>query len=130
MTNDKKLRFVLHEHYASSHHFDLRLEERGVLRSWAVPKGMPTHPEQNRLAVEVEDHDLDHIDFEDHTAVDARRAAEPGAVVKSIWDRGHYEVVRASPTKLVIDMHGQRLQGRYSLFQTGGTQWMIHLMDS
>lgn len=124
------LRFVIHEHYASTHHFDLRLEERGVLRSWAIPKGMPTHPNGNRLAIEVEDHDLDHIDFEDHTPVDPDRAVEPGAVAKSIWDHGHYEVVRASATKLVIDMEGVRVQGRYSLFQTGGSQWMIHLMNS
>ncbi len=130
MTNDETPRFVIHEHYASTHHFDLRLEEGEVLRSWAVPKGLPTHPKGNRLAVQVEHHPLDHIDFEDHTPVDDPQAVEPGAVVKSIWDHGHYEVVRASPTKLVIDMRGQRLQGRYSLFQTGGTQWMIHLMDS
>ena len=57
--------FVLHEHHKPRHHFDLRLEEGGVLRSWALPKGVPTSPRQDRLAVAVGDHDLDHLDYED-----------------------------------------------------------------
>ena len=59
--------FVLHEHHRPRHHFDLRLEENGVLRSWAVPKGMPTDPGHNRLAVPVDDHELDHATYEDAT---------------------------------------------------------------
>ena len=119
------LRFVIHEHYASTHHFDLRLEADGVLRSWAVPKGLPTHPKGNRLAVQVEDHDLDHIDFVDTTPVDG---AKPGTIAKSIWDTGTYELVRSSDRKLVLDLHGARVDARYSLFHTNAKQWMIHLM--
>ena len=119
------LRYVIQEHYATTHHFDFRLEHDGVLWSWAVPKGMPVHPKGNRLAVRVEDHDLDHIDFEDHTQV----AGQPeGVIAKSIWDSGTYEMVRSNDRKHVFDLAGERLNGRYSLFQTGGTQWMIHLM--
>lgn len=120
-----ELRFVIHEHYATNHHFDLRLERKGTLWSWALPKGMPTDPGRNRLAVRVEDHDLDHIDYEDRTAVIGGPA---GAVKKSIWDTGTYEVVRENSTKLVVALKGRRLQQEFAIFQTGGTQWIIHLM--
>jgi len=124
-------RFVIHEHYATTHHFDLRLERAGVLWSWAVPKGMPTDPAVNRLAIRVGDHDLDHIDFVDPTPVSG---APPGTITKSIWDHGTYVDVRTTATpsgctdKLVVDLSGQRLDGRYAIFQTGGSSWMVHLM--
>lgn len=121
------LRFVIHEHYATNHHFDLRLERDGTLWSWALPKGMPTDPGRNRLAVRVEDHHLDHIDYEDQAPV---RAGPPGAVKKSIWDTGTYELVRETSTKLVVELKGERLRQRFAIFQTGGTQWIIHLMKA
>ncbi|MFW2332178.1 DNA polymerase ligase N-terminal domain-containing protein [Ilumatobacter sp.] len=117
-------RFVVHEHYATTHHFDLRLEGAGVLWSWAVPKGLPTHPSANRLAVRVDDHDLDHIAFEDPTPV----PDVDGAVAKSIWDAGTYEVVRSSSDKLVFDLRGRRGTIRYALIHTGDENWLLHLM--
>lgn len=117
-------RFVVHEHYATTHHFDLRLEGAGVLWSWAVPKGLPTHPSANRLAVRVDDHDLDHITYEDPTPV----PGVDGAIAKSIWDEGTYEVVRSSPDKLVVDLSGRRGAARYALIHTGATSWLVHRM--
>ena len=58
-------RFVLHDHRKPQPHFDLRLEEDGVLRSWAVPRGLPDDPARNRLEVQVGYHDLDHVDYTD-----------------------------------------------------------------
>ncbi len=65
---------VLHEHDRPRHHFDLRLEEAGVLRSWAVPKRLSTSPSQDRLAVAVADHDLGHASYADAT----KRIADDG----------------------------------------------------
>lgn len=97
-----------------------------MLVSWAVPKGMPTDPSRNRLAVRVEDHDLDHIDFVDPTPVDT--PAGP-AIAKSIWDQGTYRAIKWEPGKVVFDLIGERLNARFAVFQTHDNQWMIHLMD-
>lgn len=117
-------RFVVHEHYATNHHFDLRLEGAGVLWSWALPKGVPDDPKRNRLAVRVDDHDLDHIDFVDETPVEGVE----GAIRKSIWDAGTYTVVRTGDSKVVFDLDGERETARYALIHTGGHQWILHLM--
>ena len=69
--------FVLHEHDRPRHHFDLRLEEEGVLRSWAIPKGLPQDFTQDRLAVPVDDHALGHATYED----DSKRIADSVASV-------------------------------------------------
>ena len=66
--------FVLHEHHRPRHHFDLRLEEGGVLRSWAVPRGLPPTSDEDRLAIAVDDHDLDHLTYEDATSPSRTRA--------------------------------------------------------
>ena len=85
--------FVLHEHHLPRHHFDLRLEEDGVLRSWAVPKGMPTDPAHNRLAVPVDDHELAHATYEDAT--------------KRIADTGWWEPEDCDERRVVFVLHGR-----------------------
>jgi len=117
-------RFVIQEHYARSHHFDLRLEKEGVLVSWAVPKGMPTDTKKNRLAMRVDDHDMSHLDLVDETPMEG----VTGAVRKSIWDSGTYEVEQFDDEMVIVALHAERLEGRYTIFRTGGKNWLVHMM--
>jgi DNA ligase D-like protein (predicted 3'-phosphoesterase) len=117
--------FVVQEHQATAHHFDVRLEVGGVMRSWAVPKGPSLDPAVKRLAVQVEDHDVGHNDFEG--------PAGRGAVI--VWDRGSYEQGGrvAWPDALdrghaVFVLHGEKLRGGFALQRTGGgekPQWLL-----
>ena len=117
--------FVVQEHTASTHHFDLRLEVAGVMRSWAVPKGPSMDPAVKRLAVEVGDHERSHNDFEGLLG--------EGRVI--VWDRGSYEQGGrvAWPEALerghaVFVLHGEKLQGGFALQRTGSSkppQWLL-----
>jgi bifunctional non-homologous end joining protein LigD len=120
----KKPIFVIQEHHASSLHWDFRLEHDGVLASWALPKGLPVSPEQNHLAVQVEDHPLEYGTFSGTIP-----KGEYGAGTVSIWDRGHYDCEKWRPREIMVVLHGKRAKGRYVLFPTKGKNWMIHRMD-
>jgi len=117
-------RFVVQEHHARRLHWDLRLERDGVLVSWAVPKGIPPDPKRNHLAVHVEDHPLDYIDFAGEIP-----AGSYGAGTVMIWDQGTYETHKFRDDEVMITLHGERVHGRYVLFRTRGEDWMIHRMD-
>jgi bifunctional non-homologous end joining protein LigD len=117
-------RFVVHEHHARNLHWDLRLERDGVLASWAIPKGIPMDPKRNHLAVHVEDHPLEYIDFAGEIP-----QGEYGAGEVKIWDQGTYEGEKWRDDEVIVVFHGERLQGKYVLFQTKGKNWMIHRMD-
>ncbi|HXE43992.1 MAG TPA: DNA ligase D [Conexibacter sp.] len=119
-------RFVVHEHHARRLHWDLRLERDGVLASWAIPNGIPDDPRRNRKAVHVEDHPLEYLDF--HGTIPR---GEYGAGEISIWDRGTYTTEKWLPERVIVVFDGERLTGRYALFQAGRTDkdWMIHRMD-
>jgi DNA ligase D-like protein (predicted 3'-phosphoesterase) len=103
--------FVLHEHHKPRHHFDLRLEEDGVLRSWALPKGVPTDTRQDRLAVAVDDHELDHLRYEDAD--------------KSIADIGWWEEEDRTERRMLFVLHGRSSRVRYALIRTG-RDWLLH----
>ncbi len=117
--------FVVQEHAATAHHFDLRLEVDGAMRSWAVPKGPSMDPAVKRLALQVADHSLAHNEFEGET---------DGGWVK-LWDRGQYEQGGrvAWPEALdrghaVFVLHGEKLRGGFALQRTRGgekPQWLL-----
>jgi bifunctional non-homologous end joining protein LigD len=117
-------RFVVHEHHARRLHWDLRLERDGVLKSWAVPKGIPDDPATNHLAVHTEDHPLEYIDFSGEIP-----RGQYGAGKMLIWDTGTYEAEKFRDDEVILTFHGERLEGRYVLFRTRGDDWMIHRMD-
>ncbi len=114
--------FVVQEHAATAHHYDLRLEVAGVMRSWAVPKGPSMDPAIKRLAVEVEDHDISDNTYE-----------EPGRVI--VWDRGTYEQGGRVPWPqalarghAVLVLHGAKLCGGFALQRTRAgekPQWLL-----
>lgn len=115
--------FVIHEHHARNLHFDLRLERDGVLKSWAVPKGVPLVTGEKHLAVAVEDHQLDYGRFEG-TIPDG----EYGAGTVSIWDSGQYETKHWDNNKIEITLHGSRLEGPYVLVRfnrAGKNNWLL-----
>jgi DNA ligase D-like protein (predicted 3'-phosphoesterase) len=117
--------FVVQEHAATAHHFDLRLEVDGVMRSWAVPRGPSLDPAVKRLAVEVADHEIAHNAFEG--------AVGDGGVI--VWDRGSYEQGGrvAWPQALerghaVFVLHGEKLGGGFALQRTRPgekAQWLL-----
>jgi DNA ligase D-like protein (predicted 3'-phosphoesterase) len=104
--------FVLHDHRRPRPHFDLRLEENGVLRSWAVPRGLPTSPTADRLAVEVADHDLDHLTYQDAD--------------KLIADTGWWEEHTRDDRRILFTLHGRGADRRYALIRTN-SDWLLHL---
>jgi DNA ligase D-like protein (predicted 3'-phosphoesterase) len=117
--------FVVQEHQATAHHYDVRLEVDGVMRSWAVPKGPSLDPATKRLAVEVEDHGMGHNDFEG--------ALGDGGVI--IWDRGTYEQGGRVPWPEALErghavfvLHGEKLRGGFALQRTSAgakPQWLL-----
>jgi len=111
-TSQQRLSFVLHDHRRSRPHFDLRLEENGVLRSWAIPRGLPTSPRANRLAIAVADHDLDHLTYHDET--------------KFIADTGWWEEHERDGRRIVFTLHGRESDQRYALIRTE-SDWLLHL---
>src|SRR5215207_7860062 len=117
-------RFVVQQHDATRLHWDLRLEHDGALASWALPRGIPAHPDENRLAVHTEDHPLEYLEFEGEIP-----KGEYGAGTMSVWDRGTFEAEKFRDNEVIATFHGERLRGRYALFQTRGKNWMIHRMD-
>ena len=117
--------FVVQEHHATALHWDFRLERDGVLVSWAVPKGLPTDPKRNHLAVQTEDHPLDYGSFEGEIG-----KGEYGGGKVTIWDRGTYELEKWSDREVKFVLKGERTQGQFVLIHTGGKNWIMHRMGS
>jgi len=110
--DDDRPAFVLHDHRRPTPHLDLRLEEGGVLRSWALPRGLPESRGQRRLAVAVPDHDLDHLGYEDEH--------------KTVADTGWWEEHSRDERRLVLSLHGRGAPRRYALVRTG-RDWLLLL---
>lgn len=124
--------YVIQKHRARTLHYDLRLEDEGVLKSWAVPKGPSLDPSQKRLAMEVEDHPLEYADFEGSIP-----EGEYGAGKVIVWDRGTFvpegggeslaEMLAEGAVK--IRLSGVKLNGGFALVRTrwGGrdNSWLL-----
>ena len=104
--------FVIHEHHATNLHWDLRLQIRGVLKSWAIPKQPPRSQNLKRLAIEVEDHPLSYANFEGEIP-----EGNYGAGKVKIWDKGKLKVLDINENKIEFELRGKRLLGRYVLLR-------------
>jgi bifunctional non-homologous end joining protein LigD len=115
--------FVVQEHHARRLHYDLRLEKDGVLKSWAVPKGVPESTDEKRLAVETEDHPLGYTDFEGEIP-----KGHYGAGTVKIWDKGVYMIKVWNEKMVEFTLEGKRLRGRYVLIRlkkAGEKNWLL-----
>ena len=134
----QKRRFVVQEHWAKAHHFDFRLEMEGVLKSWAVPKGVPEKIGIKRLAISVEDHPIEYANFEGKIPKGLY-----GAGRVKIFDKGNYNLIektkdynlptafsrslREQAPRILFTLKGKKLKGNYCLIKMKGrkNQWLL-----
>ena len=130
----KKPIFVVHKHDARSLHYDLRLEDEGVLKSWAIPKGPSTDPKVKHLAIHVEDHPFEYKDFE---GVIPEGNYGAGGVI--IWDKGTFKNLKEERSlaecikkgEVLVWLDGKKLHGGYALIKThlrGQDSWLFFKM--
>ncbi|HLH00510.1 MAG TPA: non-homologous end-joining DNA ligase [Bryobacteraceae bacterium] len=111
-------RFVIQKHAASHLHYDLRIEMHGVLKSWAVPKGMPYRENEKRLAMATEDHPLEYYDFEGVIP-----KGQYGGGTVTVWDLGTCEIIEGNYYKgfLRVFLDGKKLNGEWTLTKDAGS---------
>ena len=112
----------MQEHDARNLHWDFRLQIGKVLKSWAVPKKPPTKAGAKRLAIQVDDHKLSYAKFEG----EIKEGYGKGTV--KIWDKGTYDLVEKTKDKILADLHGKKLKGKYYLVKfpkSGPKNWLL-----
>lgn len=117
--------FVVHRHHASRLHYDLRLEQNGVLKSWAVPKGLPPRPGIRRLAVNVEDHPLAYVNFEG-----AIPKGEYGGGMMWKFAQGRYEITKEKKDGFYFRLQSRELNAEYRTHRTKENQWLLERVDT
>ena len=123
LTDMTKLIFAVHKHHATHLHYDLRLEMKGVLESWAVPKGMPLKKGEKRLAIITEPHSISYAKFCGEIP-----EGNYGAGKVEIWDSGTYEPIEVSANKIHVKFSGKKLKGEYALIKfnrIGEKNWLV-----
>ena len=115
--------FVIQKHHAKNLHYDFRLEKDGVLKSWALPKNISDKKEVKRLAVETDDHEMSYADFEGIIA-----EGKYGAGKVEVWDKGSYEEEVWDEDRIVFELNGTKLKGRFTFVRfkkAGEKTWLI-----
>lgn len=124
VNDNKGNSFVVHRHHASRLHYDLRLEKDGVLKSWAVPKGLPPFPGVKRLAVQTEDHPMQYLKFE-------------GTIPKGLYGggdmwvyaSGKYEITKDKKDGFYFRLHSPAVTGEYRIYKIKNKDYLLERVD-
>lgn len=117
-------RFCIQRHHASHLHYDLRLEQDGVLKSWAIPRGMPPFPGVKRLAVQTEDHPLKYLTFEGEIP-----KGEYGGGMMWIYAIGRYEITKEKKQGFYFRLSGKQLSAEYRMHLMKDKEWLLERVD-
>ena len=117
-------RFCIQRHHASHLHYDLRLEQDGVLKSWAIPRGMPPVPGVKRLAVQTEDHPLKYLTFEGEIP-----KGEYGGGMMWVYATGRYEITKEKKTGFYFRLSGKQLSAEYRMHLMKDKEWLLERVD-
>lgn len=117
--------FVLHRHHASHLHYDLRLEQDGVLKSWAVPRGLPPHPGVKRLAVQTEDHPMKYLTFDGEIP-----KGQYGAGEMWIYALGKYQITKEKKDGFYFRLSSREVSGEYRIYKIKAKEWLLERVDT
>jgi DNA ligase D-like protein (predicted ligase)/DNA ligase D-like protein (predicted polymerase)/DNA ligase D-like protein (predicted 3'-phosphoesterase) len=117
-------KFVVHRHHASRLHYDLRLEKDGVLKSWAVPKGLPPYPGVKRLAVQTEDHPMEYLTFDGKIP-----KGQYGAGEMWIYALGKYQVTKDKKDGFYFRLNSKEITGEYRIHKMKEKEWLLERVD-
>lgn len=110
-------RFILHKHYATHLHYDLRLQKDGILKCFAIPKGISTKKGEKRLAIPTQDHNLEWLDFEGEIVEGY------GKGVMKIFDKGEYIIEEWLDNKIILNFRGKKIKNRYALIKLSKSKY-------
>ncbi len=117
--------FVVHRHHASHLHYDLRLEQDGVLKSWAVPRGLPPHPGVKRLAVQTEDHPMKYLTFDGKIP-----KGQYGAGEMWIYALGKYQITKDKKDGFYFRLSSKEVSGEYRIYKIKAKEWLLERVDT
>jgi bifunctional non-homologous end joining protein LigD len=116
--------FVIHRHHASHLHYDLRLEQDGVLKSWAVPRGFPQRPGVKRLAVQTEDHPMEYLTFDGKIP-----KGQYGAGEMWVYAMGKYEITKEKKDGFYFKLNSKEITGEYRIYRIKPKEFLMELVD-
>lgn len=117
--------FVVHRHHATNLHYDLRLEQDGVLKSWAVPRGVPPFPGVKRLAVQTEDHPLEYLTFDGKIP-----KGQYGGGDMWIYALGKYQITKDKKDGFYFRLSSKELSGEYRIYKIKQKEWLLERVDT
>jgi bifunctional non-homologous end joining protein LigD len=117
--------FVVHRHHATNLHYDLRLEQDGVLKSWAVPRGLPPHPGVKRLAVQTEDHPMKYLTFNGKIP-----KGQYGGGDMWIYALGKYQITKEKKDGFYFRLNSKEVNGEYRIYKIKEKEWLMERVDT